>query len=343
MLTDVTIGSYTSAVALDWLGGDESEPAAQRLIGLGLLSTAADRHQRLLGLGRHRGRRTTRCGGSASSTPSATSRPRRCSPRAGSPAAAATTAAGRRSPSPRAPRWAAPRYLGGHLTLAEGVGVDHTVFEDGPEDWTSVLDDGELGDGQMRCVEADGTAVMVARAGGNLYALSDHCSHRGGPLHEGTLDATARSRARGTTACSTCATARWSTARPPTRSRPGTRASETGASRSAAGSLMRRARASPPAAASWTADRRRRGGARRRAHPVRAAADERALGRRALPRARHPRRPDPGARAPGPERGRQPARVPVGPARHRPPAAAPGAAAAGRRARRRGPGGLPGG
>ena len=45
----------------------------------------------------------------------------------------------------------------------------------------------ELGDGQMRCVAIDGTAVMVARAGGDLYALSDHCSHRGGPLHEGEL------------------------------------------------------------------------------------------------------------------------------------------------------------
>ena len=53
-----------------------------------------------------------------------------------------------------------------------------------------MLDDGELADGQMRCVEADGTAVMVARAGGSLYALSNHCSHRGGPLHEGTLDDT---------------------------------------------------------------------------------------------------------------------------------------------------------
>ena len=39
LLTDVTIGSFTSAVVLDWLGGDESEPAAERLIGLGLLST----------------------------------------------------------------------------------------------------------------------------------------------------------------------------------------------------------------------------------------------------------------------------------------------------------------
>jgi nitrite reductase/ring-hydroxylating ferredoxin subunit len=52
-----------------------------------------------------------------------------------------------------------------------------------------VLGDAELADGQMRCVEADGTAVMVARTSGGLYALSNRCSHRGGPLHEGTLDA----------------------------------------------------------------------------------------------------------------------------------------------------------
>src|SRR5262245_17975626 len=41
MLTDFTVGSFTSAVALDWLGGDQSEPAARKLIGLGLLSTVA--------------------------------------------------------------------------------------------------------------------------------------------------------------------------------------------------------------------------------------------------------------------------------------------------------------
>jgi nitrite reductase/ring-hydroxylating ferredoxin subunit len=69
------------------------------------------------------------------------------------------------------------------------VGVDHTTFEDGTEEWTDVLDDAALADGRMTCVEADGTAVMVARSGGNLYALSNHCSHRGGPLHEGDLDA----------------------------------------------------------------------------------------------------------------------------------------------------------
>ena len=38
VLTDVTIGTYTSAVMLDWVGGRDSEAAARRLIGLGLLS-----------------------------------------------------------------------------------------------------------------------------------------------------------------------------------------------------------------------------------------------------------------------------------------------------------------
>jgi nitrite reductase/ring-hydroxylating ferredoxin subunit len=36
-------------------------------------------------------------------------------------------------------------------------------------------------------VEADGTAVMVVRRDGTLYALTDHCSHLGGPLHEGEV------------------------------------------------------------------------------------------------------------------------------------------------------------
>src|SRR5215204_3287435 len=39
LLTDLPIGSYTSAVLLDWLGGSDAETAADRLIGLGLLFT----------------------------------------------------------------------------------------------------------------------------------------------------------------------------------------------------------------------------------------------------------------------------------------------------------------
>lgn len=185
LLTDVTIGTFTSAVMLDWLGGEKSQPAAERLIALGLLSTAptvssgysdwgdtevASDAVRRIGIVH-----------AATNVTAAT-------------LFAASLAARRRGGSGRllalagGGALAASGYLGGHLTLAEGVGVDRTVFEDGVEEWSPVLDDADLHDGQLRCVEADGTAVMVARAGGELYALSDHCAHRGGPLHEGRLD-----------------------------------------------------------------------------------------------------------------------------------------------------------
>ena len=188
LLTDVTIGSFTSAVALDWLGGDESEPAAQRLIGLGLLSALptvssgysdwadtelANDAVRRVGVVHAAGNFT------AASLFAASWLARRRGDH-GRGRALALAAGG---------VMGGAAYLGGHLTLAEGVGVDHTTFEDATEEWTQVLDDAQLEDGQMSCVEADGTAVMVARSGGNLYALSNRCSHRGGPLHEGALDA----------------------------------------------------------------------------------------------------------------------------------------------------------
>ena len=184
----MTIGSFTSAVALDWLGGDESEPAARRLIGLGLLSAlptvssgysdwadteVADEAVRRIGIV-HAVSNFTAASLFAASW---LARRRGDHGRGKALALAAGTVLG------------GSAYLGGHLTLAEGVGVDHTTFEDGTRDWAAVLEDAQLGDGEMRCVEADGTSVMVARSGGALYALSDHCSHRGGPLHEGTLDA----------------------------------------------------------------------------------------------------------------------------------------------------------
>ena len=53
--------------------------------------------------------------------------------------------------------------------------------------WTDVLAADALRDEEPRVVDADGTAVMVVRHGGELYALSDRCSHLGESLHEGTI------------------------------------------------------------------------------------------------------------------------------------------------------------
>jgi 3-phenylpropionate/trans-cinnamate dioxygenase ferredoxin subunit len=53
----------------------------------------------------------------------------------------------------------------------------------------SVCPAGELGEGEMRLVEADGRKVGVFRcAGGELFAIEDRCSHDDGPLAEGEFD-----------------------------------------------------------------------------------------------------------------------------------------------------------
>jgi nitrite reductase/ring-hydroxylating ferredoxin subunit/uncharacterized membrane protein len=182
LLTDVTIGTFTSAVMLDWLGGESARPAARRLIGIGLLSTPttvasgysdwadtemSDDRVRRIGI-------VHAAANATGATLFAASWARR---RNGGGRLLALAGSGVMS---------AAAYLGGHLSFAEGVGVDHTTFEPAPEDWTSVFE-GDLAEGEMRCAMADGTPVMIARSGGELYALSDHCSHRGGPLHEGEL------------------------------------------------------------------------------------------------------------------------------------------------------------
>ena len=183
MLTDVTIGSFTSAVMLDWLGGDGARPAARRLIGIGLLSTpttVASGYSDWVDseMSDDRVRRIGIVHAAANGTGAALFAASWMRRRNGGGRLLALAGSGVMS---------AAGYLGGHLSFAEGVGVDQTAFETAPDDWVSVLGSDELAEGEKRCVMADGTAVIVARSGGELYALSDHCSHRGGPLHEGEL------------------------------------------------------------------------------------------------------------------------------------------------------------
>jgi len=48
----------------------------------------------------------------------------------------------------------------------------------------------ELEDQQARLVEVEGQKIALFRVGEAFYALSDTCTHRGGPLSEGALDGT---------------------------------------------------------------------------------------------------------------------------------------------------------
>ena len=80
-------------------------------------------------------------------------------------------------------------WLGGHLAYARGVGVDTTAFQVAPTDWVDVLAETELAEGRPMLVHAAGLPVLLVKQGGIVRALSDRCTHRGGPLHEGSLTA----------------------------------------------------------------------------------------------------------------------------------------------------------
>jgi nitrite reductase/ring-hydroxylating ferredoxin subunit/uncharacterized membrane protein len=77
-------------------------------------------------------------------------------------------------------------FLGGHLAYALGVGVDTNAFETGPEEWTAVR--GSVPSDPLVARTVGGVRVMVAQNENGRFALADRCSHRGGPLSDGSLD-----------------------------------------------------------------------------------------------------------------------------------------------------------
>ncbi len=83
---------------------------------------------------------------------------------------------------------AASAWIGGHLVYREQIGVNHAIAENPPEDWTPVLDLAELRDGEPRRVMAGSARVLLARRGEEIHAISEVCSHLGGPLAEGKLE-----------------------------------------------------------------------------------------------------------------------------------------------------------
>lgn len=79
-------------------------------------------------------------------------------------------------------------FLGGHLVFGQQVGVNHygSADEKKPEQWTRVSGGAELGDAPKR-VEAEGVPIVLLRRKGHVCALTEVCPHAGGPLSEGTI------------------------------------------------------------------------------------------------------------------------------------------------------------
>ncbi|HSO99634.1 MAG TPA: Rieske 2Fe-2S domain-containing protein, partial [Solirubrobacteraceae bacterium] len=185
LLTDVVVGSFTSASLLDLLGADSAAASALITIGAAAYAPTA-----LTGI--------TDWSASEASNP-AVRRTGLVHATANVIGAGLYLASLR--PRARGQRMkgtllglagltvmSAGAYLGGHLTYALGVGADQTVFDSGPQDWTTVAAAGELAPGQPRRVIADDTPVLLVRHEHGVHAIHDRCSHRGCSLADGELD-----------------------------------------------------------------------------------------------------------------------------------------------------------
>jgi nitrite reductase/ring-hydroxylating ferredoxin subunit len=84
---------------------------------------------------------------------------------------------------------AAAGFVGGHLVQGRAVMVNRVATTTGPSRWVRTVADADLPDGGTIGVEVEGRKVLMHRAGGELYAVDDLCSHAGALLSRGQVDA----------------------------------------------------------------------------------------------------------------------------------------------------------
>lgn len=189
-LTDVPIGSWTAALVFDGLdlasGSKAMRNAADASLAVGVASglaaavTGLSDWRYLSGGSRRMGAAHGLLNVAGLSL---------------SAASLALRAAGRRN----AGRWAfllgysiigAAAHLGGELSYNYGLRVNRNVFQKpGPDDFVAVINEDDLPESVMKKVEVAGTEVLLSRArDGQICAISNVCSHFGGPLQEGTRE-----------------------------------------------------------------------------------------------------------------------------------------------------------
>jgi nitrite reductase/ring-hydroxylating ferredoxin subunit/uncharacterized membrane protein len=81
-------------------------------------------------------------------------------------------------------------HLGGHLSFGLGVRVNRTAFESPRDRYAPVCEESDLNGGKLVGVELEGEAVVVSRSdeSGEVCAIAATCSHLGGPLDKGERD-----------------------------------------------------------------------------------------------------------------------------------------------------------
>ena len=186
VLTDVPIGAWTTALALDArevaTGDAAYGRAADFAVGVGLVAAVG---AAITGLNdwsetEGRSRRLGLLHGLLNLTATALVASSYAFRRSGSRSAGrATTVAGYGVAL-------AAAYLGGNLVYRERIGVTHAVVAE-PEEFTAVLESSALPENSMRKATIEDASFLVVRQHERVCALAHSCAHLGGPLSEGTL------------------------------------------------------------------------------------------------------------------------------------------------------------
>jgi nitrite reductase/ring-hydroxylating ferredoxin subunit/uncharacterized membrane protein len=183
MLTDVTIGCWTSASLLDLLAPRSGRSGAGRLVGAGIVSAVPTAASGLSDWSDTQGA-SRRVGlvHLASNTMALVLELQSWSARRkghhirgallGLGGLAAVTVGG---------------YLGGHLSfvLREGVNAEVGVLDD--EEWHEAWLFDDLVDDQPVGVTIDDARIVLVRRRGRVFALAAVCTHAGGPLDQGEV------------------------------------------------------------------------------------------------------------------------------------------------------------
>lgn len=190
VLTDIPIGAWTTAIAFDAVeiltGSDSMASAADLAIGIGLagavgsavtgLADWSETSDRAKNVGAVHGiLNLTAAGLYAASLFARRGRSRQKGVAISMLGYAIASFAG---------------YLGGHLVFGEQIGVDHTATaaQDQPKKFTAVMRASDLKERTPVRVDVEDAAVLLVRTGDTIHALTNICSHLGGPLNEGKLE-----------------------------------------------------------------------------------------------------------------------------------------------------------
>ncbi len=187
LLTDAPIGLWTSATVLDVVGGQDGNRAARQLTAIGIAAALPTAASGLLDW---------------ADTEPADDEVRRVGVvHAASNVMALALFAGSLAVQRRGARTrgrllrlagagalAIGGHLGGHLSYSKAVGVDATALGSTLEEWTDAGSAADLREGQPTCRQVGAVNVLLVRDGERICALADRCSHRGGALHDGTVE-----------------------------------------------------------------------------------------------------------------------------------------------------------